>query len=325
MPRSTRVKSPEHRYFQHKQWQQCMLDFLASVRSAATEKTYRNTLKRFFSDPKKTPDAYTRADVERFISSPATTTRNNRLSALKSFYAYAATYDVPFRKSTRPILHTSDPTRHVKRGRISPKPRAFTRDDLQKLFSAIPRDTIKGKRDRALFLCYFWTARRRAEIARLAWGDFEQVVFIESGKSRAGWLYSWIGKGNQDKAEMPEPAMAAIREYLEADERWLKMQPDEPIFRALDHARQGKVSALTPDGINVILSKYLQKADINGVSVHGFRHSAARLRHSHGESVVDIKRFLGHASLNTTYVYLQSLEQQADSGAQKLYGEFAGL
>ncbi len=48
--------------------------------------------------------------------------------------------------------------------------------------------------------------------------------------------------------------------------------------------------------------------------VHGFRHSAAKLRRDAGESVEDVSRFLDHSSLAVVSVYLRRLEGQEDRG-----------
>jgi hypothetical protein len=80
--------------------------------------------------------------------------------------------------------------------------------------------TVKGLRDRAIFLLYFWTARRREEIARLHWGDIEQATIVdEFGGRKQGWRYRFYGKvkgGQQDMAELPMPAKIAIDRYLRA-------------------------------------------------------------------------------------------------------------
>ncbi|MGH2478075.1 MAG: hypothetical protein ACRDHW_00250, partial [Ktedonobacteraceae bacterium] len=117
-------KPPNTSLFRHKQWQQCYENWLRSVRelsgSLGSERTYRSITCAFFNNPKRTPDSYTRAEIETFVrgafirhgvsQQPRAATQNNRLVVLRSFYGYAAQYDVPFRKSTRPILHRPDPT-----------------------------------------------------------------------------------------------------------------------------------------------------------------------------------------------------------------------
>lgn len=168
------TKSPRTRtekFFNHAQWQQCAVHFLQSVR-AKSERTYiayRSNLRAFFADPRRTPDTYTRGDVEDFISAlthgtsksgtqPASGTRNNRLAAIRSFYTFAINYDVPFRNSTRPLMHKSDPTKHIDTLRTGGARKTLTDDEVKRFFAAIPADTLQGRRDRALFLSFFGQA-----------------------------------------------------------------------------------------------------------------------------------------------------------------------
>src|SRR5260221_1980452 len=157
-------------------WNRCLSDYLQSIysrtKSAASFASYSSTLRRFFSDPAKDPNVYSRADVEAFLNSPSTgrhnrgaapsiSTHNGRLAVISSFYTYATGYTIQGTggKPTS-ILERPSPTTGVKRGRTARTYKSMNFEELQKFFSCIPRDTILGLRDRALFLCYWWTARR---------------------------------------------------------------------------------------------------------------------------------------------------------------------
>ena len=84
----------------------------------------------------------------------------------------------------RPLMQTPSPTLGLRHRRPDRSYRAFTDEELDRFFEVIPTDTVKGLRDRAIFLLYFWTARRREEIARLRWGDIEQGIIVEEGGKR---------------------------------------------------------------------------------------------------------------------------------------------
>src|SRR6266568_3522877 len=105
-------------------WERCYTDFLRQVsrsRSHATQVAYAGVLSRFFCDATKSPEQYTRQDVEDFIYgksdktwtrsadgsvTPATT--NFRLSVISSFYRYAATYQMGY--DTHTLLQHPSPT-----------------------------------------------------------------------------------------------------------------------------------------------------------------------------------------------------------------------
>ena len=105
---------------------------------------------------------------------------NQRLAILSSFYAFASTFTITG-PDGRPqvLLQRPSPTLGLRHKRPERTYRAFSEDELDRFFSVIPTDTVKGLRDRAIFLLYFWTARRREEIARLRWGDIEQATIVD--------------------------------------------------------------------------------------------------------------------------------------------------
>jgi integrase len=211
-------------------WERCLAQFLRQLydrsRSSKSVQGYRRTLITFFTSsaqggPPKHPEDYTREDVEDFLhrtsislrnygSPPSTAPMNQRLSILSSFYKFAATFTVAGPDGRpQPLLKVPSPTTGIRRGRPDRTYRALSEEELDRFFSVIPTDTVKGLRDRAIFLLYFWTARRREEIARLRWGDIEEGIIVEEGgKRREGWHYRFHGKGKsgqEDIAELPAP------------------------------------------------------------------------------------------------------------------------
>jgi len=200
-------------------------------------------------------------------------------------------------------------------------------EEFTQFFAVIPKDTPLGLRDRAIFLLYFWTARRRAEIQRLTWGDIEQGTIIDEGGSRRiGWLYHFRNKGSStqdDVAELPEAAKVALDKYLVASGRMASIQPEDPLFVA-----EGSNRPLSFVGIYKIMRKYLIASGLNGrgFSIHSFRHTASRMRYAAGEDIRSLQRLLRHSSLATTDTYLRALAGTANSGARLLeerFGQFS--
>jgi len=262
-------------------WSHCLSAFLATSfdRSHSTEtlRIYQRALTRFFSEPMKMPDDYSREDVSVFIhrpsadgKAPAVSTVNQRLSALRSFYSYAATYTIegPDGHPVAILRHPA-PTSGFKHGRADRVYRAMSYEEFTQFFAVIPKDTPLGLRDRALFLLYFWTARRRAEIQRLTWGDIEQGTIIDEGGSRRiGWLYHFRNKGSStqdDVAELPEAAKVALDKYLVASGRMTDIQPQDPLFVA-----EGLNTPLSSVASYKARKKYMKAAGLDGrgFSIH---------------------------------------------------------
>lgn len=334
MPQSRSRKIPPL-FPRHKQWQRCYDDWLRATEahsgSTGSRDTYRVISTGFFVDPKRTPDQYTRAEVEAYIrrkvphsdgtlTDPAPATQNGRLLILRSFYSFASAYDVTFRRSTRPILHTPDPTRGAKTVKLPRTRRALTEDELKQLFANIPRDTPQGKRDFALFSFYFWTARRRSEIVRLKWGDIFEVVFVEPGKKpRLGHMYRYSPKGHSREvfsAELRPEAWDALVDYLKASGRWATMTPDSPLFVRMDYwaLTHTPNEPLEKSSVNGILRKYIALTGLDQtnrhVCVHSLRHTRARAAKRRGADIMEIRDLLGHASVATTMIYLQNDDEE---------------
>ncbi len=289
------------------------------------------------------PDRYTREDVEAFIHSPgrgpgregdppSVGLMNNRLSLLNSFYNYAASYSITGEDgSIEPLMKRMSPTaglKHMQRER--PPYRAMTANELQRFFDAIPKDTVIGLRDRALFLTYFYTARRRSEIVDLRWGDLEYGTIIDGNMRYNSWIYHFRGKGHKrqdDSAELPLPAKVAIDRYLEVSGRKDSIKSEDPIFTAADRRyKSNPPRPLHPNTVWHAVKVYAAKAglDPRKVTTHSFRHTSARRRFEAGSTIREIQILLRHSTMAVTHLYLEE-SSAADPGAKLLEKLFEDL
>ncbi|MFL5624774.1 MAG: tyrosine-type recombinase/integrase, partial [Ktedonobacteraceae bacterium] len=256
-----------------------------------------------------------------------------RLTVLASFYRYASTYTIAIEEGTPvPLLQRPAPTIGVGRGRPARAYKAMTFEELQRFFSCIPKDTLQGLRDRALFLCFWWTARRSSEILNLKWGAIEKTTFVErDGTRREGFQYRFHSKGHsteEDVAELPALAKAAIDAYLLAGGRIATIRPEDYVFAGTRNMPQRKgAKPMGSAHVNKSIKKYAYLAglDAERLSIHSFRHSAARLRFEQGSDVREVQKILRHASLQTTDLYLRQIISPADPGARLLEQRFSGL
>ncbi len=291
------------------QWEQCLHDFLRSmeVRSKETSTSYRGVLTRFLAQCE--PDKVTRTQIENFMHSPsmrgrgpAIATQNLRLSAISSFYKYASTY-VP--------------------------------EGEKRLFAVISDVSLIGIRDRAVLLLYFWTARRRSELASLRYGDITETSFPDGhGGMRKAYVLAFRGKGHKseiDHQEIPQPAMDAITWYLVASGRIETIQANSPLFSAVGrepgkggNVRPGEVRILSAKGIANRIALYAKEAGLHA-SLHTLRHTSSRARFESGENIRSIQHLLRHQNLSTTDVYLRSLVGSADLGYKLLDEKYRHL
>jgi len=328
--------------FADEQWQACLVAWVEQLRSDETRSSYCNILMRFFLDPDRTPDLYTRQETERFIRSahaskvhnhgepvePSAQTRNLRRSALASFYEYCAGYQiVGDDKRLHALLQTPPPTKGIRTEQTAPAHRLLSESDLQALFSVIPQTTAQGIRDRSLFTAYLYLGRRNREL-RLLWQDIEPYTFTdEKGQSYQGHRYRYHAKGKGQRwqyAELSPQVWDSILWYLIATDRLSSIQPTDGVF--VRHAPFVGKEPLSSSTIRHILKKYAMAANLDpSICVHSFRHANAQWRYRCGQGLMEICKAMGHSHVGITHIYLQSLIGEQDTAIPALTAKFRPL
>lgn len=326
-------------------WQSCYDAFLRSLSSRGcsehTITNYQSTLIRFFA-LYPAPSGVSRSDVEYFISMPLIAhhvgqppnayTRNSRLTAISSFYSFAAEFTVtgPYGHPVR-LFQVEKPTKGIKYAKTGHVHRAFSLEEVTKILGVIPND-VRGLRDRAIFLTLLYTARRREEIASLTWGDLEHGTVIDrDGTRREAVLYHFKGKGHKavdDVAELPGPAYQAIMLYIQATSR--AMEPDMPLFIAhVPHEWPPSDPWRSLSGLAIWrrLKVYAEKAGLSPerFTIHGFRHTSVQSRYVLGQDILSLRDLLRHHDVSVTDVYLRGLVVTGDEGARLLEEKYGPL
>lgn len=216
-------------------------------------------------------------------------TRNLRLTAVHSFFRYAA-FEAP--------SHAA----HIQRVLAIPAKR-FTRalvpflnrPEVDALLAAPDPRTWSGRRDQALILLAVQTGLRLSELTSLQREDLHLST---------GAHVRVIGKGRKERCT---PLSKNTRAVLAA---WV-CEPlraaGQPLF---PNARGGRLSA---HGVHYLLSKHVAAAcetcpslKAKRVSPHVLRHTTAMdLLHEGVEQSV-IALWLGHESIETTQIYLDA-------------------
>jgi integrase len=318
------------------EWQACLIAFLRSFsrsNSPDSIRYYESILRYFFRTLDKEPSQVTRQDVEAFLwrpvapgrrhagEEPAAATRNGRLSVVASFYRYASDY-VPD-GSSEPLFTGKMPTMNIKAVKPAISYRAMSPDEVTRFFAIIDRETLIGKRDYALFLTYYLTARRLREIADLCYGDIEWAIILDGQERRGAWVYRFRGKGHKgqvDSAELSRLAKDAIDDYLNASGR-LPLAPDDPLFFAIGTRTTYAIphdpyAHLSSTAILQRMKTYAHQAglDARRLSPHSWRHTAAQQRLALGQDIVDVSKLLRHKRLDNTMRYVYGLITAHDPG-----------
>ena len=223
----------------------------------------------------------------------SSSTRNQRLMALKSFAKYAGAMDiaqmslyvelgkVPIQKTAKTIVE------HL------------TEDALKALLAQPNPKRRTDARNRFFMIFMYDTAARCQEVLDLRLKDFEL-----NRKSPYVYLH---GKGNKTRTV---PLMAKTVEHYKA---YLdKFHPaefrnnDNFVFYTTIHGNSGQMS---PDNVEKFIKLYGEKAksvctDIpDRIHPHQIRHTRAIHLYRGGMPLALLSEFLGHATISTTQVY----------------------
>ena len=184
----------------------------------------------------------------------------------------------------------------------------LTPSQLREALDAMPKDTLEGLRDYALFNLLVRTGLRTVEVARATVADLRQ----ESSEA-----VLWIqGKGRDTKDEfvlLTQEALKPIRAYLSARG---PLEDSDALFSS--HSTKNFGQALTTRSLSRIVKEALRKVDLDSkrLTAHSLRHTAITLSLKGGATVQQAQAMARHADPRTTMVYAQNLSRIQD-GAER--------
>lgn len=222
------------------------------------------------------------------------TTRNQRLAAISSFIKYAEYMEPSHLFDCHQIL--SIPAKKTANKIIN----YLNVDGIKLLLQQPEPHKAKGFRDLALLSMMYESAARVQEIIELTPGS----MFITNKPYRV----VLHGKGNKYRTvPLPEKQAELLRQYMLQNCLLNRENIRKPLFPNA----QGQ--AMTRNGINNILLKYVKKAKEKNPSVvpehlscHAIRHSKAMQLLESKIELIHIRDFLGHKSVLTTEIYART-------------------
>jgi integrase/recombinase XerD len=225
----------------------------------------------------------------------AVSTRNARLSAVHSFFHYAALRHPEHAGLIQRVL--AIPAKRADQGPIS----YLTGPEIDALLAAPDRSTRLGRRDHALLVLAVQTGLRVSELVGLRRQDVTLGV---------GANVSCTGKGRKHRCTPLTPATANI---IGAWLREADREPDDALFPG------PRSHALTRDAVRRVIERHVATAATTcpsiaykRVSPHVLRHTAAMQLLEAGVDTAVIALWLGHESIRTTDIY-----QHADLGMKE--------
>jgi len=215
--------------------------------------------------------------------------RNLRLTAIRSFFRYAALEAPQHAALIQRVLAIPN--------KRQPRPMVdfLTQPEIKALLAAPNRDTWLGRRDHALLLTAVQTGLRLSEITNLRQSD----VWLGSGAH-----VRCQGKGRKERCTpLAKPTVGVLV-------AWMKEQGKEGSKILFPSARGGPLSS---DSVQYLVAKYAAVARKNcsslsqkRLSPHVLRHTAAMELLQAGVDRALIALWLGHESVETTQIYLDA-------------------
>jgi site-specific recombinase XerD len=216
-------------------------------------------------------------------------TRNLRLSAVHSFFRFAS-YEAPEHAAQIGRV-LAIPAKKFDRALIP----FLNRTEVDALLAAPDPRCWSGRRDHAWILLAVQTGLRLSELTHLRRED----VNLGTGSH----VYV-IGKGRRERCT---PMSKATRAVMAAWLREPARSAEQPVF---PNARGGLLSA---HGVHYLLTKHVATAALScpslkhkRVSPHVLRHTTAMDLLQAGVEQSVIALWLGHASIETTQIYLDA-------------------
>jgi len=217
------------------------------------------------------------------------TTRNNRLAAVHSLFAYAALRHPEHAELVQRVL--AIPNKRTDRQLVC----FLTAAEVDALLAAPDRATWFGRRDHALLLVAVQTGLRVSELTSLVRAD------VELG---TGAHLRCHGKGRKERiTPLTTQACAVLRVWM--TER--RGAPDDPLFPS----RRG--GALSRDAVALAIARHARAAErscpsltTKAVAPHVLRHTCAMRLLAAGVDTSVIALWLGHESVETTQIYLHA-------------------
>jgi site-specific recombinase XerD len=215
-------------------------------------------------------------------------TRNARLAAINAFFRFLE-YRVPSCLDQARRIHAI-PMKRTDQALVG----YLIRDELQALLDAPDPSTVSGIRDQAMLHLAFAAGMRVSELVGLRLDQIDRSLST----------VHIIGKGRRERV------LPLWKETATAVKAWLKVRPASNVPELFLNARG---QAMTRSGFEYVLAKHVATASrtapsIAGKSVspHVLRHTCAMHTLQATRDVRKVSLWLGHASLQSTEVYLRA-------------------
>lgn len=215
-------------------------------------------------------------------------TVNRKLASLRSFFHY--------------LIHTgmmeTDPTENIKSPKIERKTIEYLEmSEIEKLM-AVPDDSVRGVRDRAILEVLYATGIRVSELI---------ASNLEDVNMRMGFITCAGEQSHARIVPLGRPARAALENYIyEARDQLLRGKEEEQALFINFYGNR-----MTRQGLWKILKEYGEKAELSHkLTPHIIRNSFAVHMLQNGADLKSLQELMGHEDISATQIYLSATKSR---------------
>ena len=234
-------------------------------------------------------------------------TRNTRLGALHSFYAFA--------QSEEPkILQLAQDIIGIKFKKYQkPVARYLLPKQMELLLRQPDMETKQGRRDTVLLSVLYDTGGRVQEVCDLVVKDVRVISPSE---------ITLTGKGGKTRfVPLMKNTIAMLNGYIFENKLDMAGKDSSPLFF---NQRRGKLSR---GGVTYVLQKYAKLAHLQdqtipeNITPHILRHSKAMHLYKSGANLIYVRDILGHVDIATTDIYAKMETEMKRKALEGAYPE----
>ena len=226
--------------------------------------------------------------------------RNLRLTAIRSFFRYAAFEAPTHAEQIQRVL--AIPSKRFPRALV----KFLTRPEVDALLAAPNQHTWIGLRDHVLLLLAVQTGLRLSEVTSLLCDD----VTLDSGAH-----VRVFGKGRKERCTpLAKPTTVALKNWMRESARGGR----DVLFPS------SRGTHLSSDSVQYLLKKHCanaaqrcQSLAEKHITFHGLRHTAAMDLLQAGVDRSVIAMWLGHESPDTTQIYLDATLEMKEKALER--------
>lgn len=253
-----------------------------------SDSTYIKNLDADFFKNISLAEAYSFLSYCKDVRNNSEATRARKVAAIRSFYHYLSNQqlvkDSPLQNLDTPKLKKT-------------LPKYLTLDESLDLLKCI--DGKHRERDYAMIVLFLNCGLRLSELVGLNYTDIKENTVTVTGK------------GNKQRTVyLNEACLSAINNYM-------RVRPVDGVIDKKALFLSSRLKRISPKTVQYTVKHFLQKAGLDGYSVHKLRHTAATLMYQYGDTdLLVLKEILGHENVGTTQIYTHIVNAQLEEAAE---------